>query len=73
MRIDTSRLVKLLELFRSMGVCWFCLWRFDPSTSNTFYGHESCAENWEKELDQRNTEELIQLLPPGTIFDLPLG
>lgn len=56
------------------GVCVFCHEPFDEESSGGyFYGHQRCAEAFERESDRESFEALVESLPVGTRFDLAGG
>ena len=56
------------------GICIFCNKPFDEESSGGYYfGHQKCAEDFERESDKKANEELIADCPPGTRFDLAGG
>lgn len=52
------------------GSCIFCTKPFNEETSGSYlYGHQSCAEAHEREVDRKMQRELVELLPIGTTFE----
>ena len=66
-------LVRGLEHMRDMGLCTFCHKPYNPDESNARYGHDVCADQFERELDRQMIIDLIKRCPPGTRFDLAGG
>ncbi len=57
-----------------LGICVFCHNSFNEETSGGyFYGHQSCAEDFERDCNRRYMIDLIASCPVGTRFDIAGG